>query len=571
MKFRRVTIKYFIPGSTWASWQPLALVVALTVLCATSVRIDVLISFAQNGFYTALQEYSPATFYRYLGIFGIIAFFYVVEAMVEYYVGQCLVIRWRVWLNGNMVDDWLDHHAYHCGQFVTSPVDNPDQRIQEDIDTFTNDSQTLAFGAIKAVVSLYAFTLVLWELSAPFTLFGVAIPRAMTLITYLYVIIASIFAFKIGRPLIRLNFLKEGFTASFRYALVRIRDNTESVSFSRGEDTEKRILTTRFGSVIANAWSIVYRSVRFQAFNLVIGQISVVFAFILEAPRFFAKVITLGDIQQAAIALAAVHDALSFFRNNYDTFAAYRATVERLAGLREVNGHARALPCLRIDEQPQGLTIGHLTVNSPTGARLITALDLELKPGDSLLVKGASGAGKTTLLRAIAGLWPYSEGTVVRPTGPQAMFLPQQPYLPIGSLRHALAYPREPTALDDDRISTVLEDVHLAHLIDDLAEDRHWSRTLSPGEQQRIGVARVLISTPKIVFLDESTSALGEGFERSIYKTLHNHLSTCITISVGHRSTLNPLHNHHLQLHPGGRWDLTRPAPTQRVYIANRH
>ncbi len=400
-------------------------------------------------------------------------------------------------------------------------------------------------------MTVVSFTIILWELSGPLTLLGVEIPRAMTFTAYLYVIIASVIAFRIGRPLITLNFLRERLNASFRYALVRLRDNSESIAFHRGETVERAGLLGRFGTVIDNAWAIVFRSLKFQGFNLVISQFSQIIPLVIQAPRFFAQQLTLGDIQQTASAFGQVHDSLSFFRMAYDDFAGYRAVLMRLTGLLDVDAKARALPVVTTEEG-DGLEVRDLTVRLPDERVLIDALDLRLTPGEALLVAGPSGSGKTTLLRSLADLWPYAQGSVRRPLGDGVLFLSQQPYLPLGTLRTALAYPA--SEIDDAQARAVLPRVQLPQLADRLDEEVDWSRQLSPGEQQRLGFAAVLLAKPRLVFLDEATSALDEGVEQTLYALLREELPEAVVVSVGHRSGLDRFHGNRLDLRGDGRW-----------------
>jgi vitamin B12/bleomycin/antimicrobial peptide transport system ATP-binding/permease protein len=553
-QFWRLAGPYLRPGGD-NGWRPLLVVLALLLLAILLVRINVLISYVTNGLYTALQNLDVGTFFRFVAIFAIIATIYVITVLVNFYVQQALVIRWRAWLNDRILDDWLGGRAYYRGRFTRNPVDNPDQRIQQDIASFTSDSTTLALGAVSSIVSLVSFTIILWQLSGPLTVLGVEIPRAMTFIAYVYVIVASVFAFRIGRPLIGLNFLSERFNASYRYAMMRLRDNAENIAFYRGEDVERGTLSTRFAAVIANAWAIVFRSLKFQGFNLVISQISVVVPLVIQAPRYFAGAITLGDVQQTATAFGQVHDSLSFFRLAYDDFASYRAVLDRLTGLMDADDEARALPAVDVEGGP-GLQVRGLQVRLPDDRVLVDGLDLDLEAGDSLFVTGISGGGKTTLLRSLADLWPYAEGSVRRPVGDGSLFLSQQPYLPLGSLRTALAYPRPASTVDDAQARDVLHRVLLGQLADGLNEEADWAHRLSPGEQQRVGFARILLARPGVVFLDEATSALDEGMEYTLYTLLHDELPDAVVVSVGHRSTLNRFHAERLELLGDGRWQV---------------
>lgn len=542
------------------SWKPLLVFTLLLVMALFSVRMNVLFSFWYNGFYSALQGLDQTAFWYFLGLFAVLAAIHVLRALFNYYLTQAFNIRWRVWLTERLTGDWMNGDAYYRGQFLDEPVDNPDQRIELDVNAFVTGSVSLALGAVSALVSLVAFTGILWGLSAPLTVGGVEIPRAMVFAVYIYVIIATWIAFRLGRPLIRLNFLNEKLTANFRYALMRLREYAENVAFYQGTAIERGTLLGRFSALIGNVWAMVYRSLKFDGFNLVVSQVAVVFPFILQAPRFFSGAIKLGDVMQTSQAFGQVQDSLSFFRTSYDTFAQYRATLDRLTGFLDANQQARELPKVDTHEAADGLRIESLDVLRPDGHRLLADLALELVPGQALLIKGPSGSGKTTLLRALAGLWPYAEGTVYRPGGHQALFLSQRPYLPLGDLRTAIAYPNTAVAEDDERLKQALRQVNLAHLAERLELSQDWTRILSIGEQQRLAFARVLFNRPRVVFLDESTSAMDEGLEHALYSLLREHLDETLLVSVGHRATLAQFHTHRLDVDGQGGWALREQA-----------
>jgi putative ATP-binding cassette transporter len=275
---------------------------------------------------------------------------------------------------------------------------------------------------------------------------------------------------------------------------------------------------------------------------------------LLQFPRFYDGEITLGAMTQTASAFNSIQSGLSFFRNAYDQFASYRAVLDRLTGLMDADSAARALPAADV-EDGDDLQVRDLTVRRPDERVLVDDLDLDVAAGTSLLVTGPSGGGKTTLLRSLAQLWPHANGSVRRPTDDGSLFLPQQPYLPLGTLRDALAYPGSAKDMDDQHAARLLRQVQLPQLADQLDEVDDWARRLSPGEQQRLGFARILVVRPKVAFLDEATSALDEGLELSLYNLLREELPDMAIVSVGHRSSLRRMHDELLELDADGRWE----------------
>jgi len=582
-QFWRVTGDYFRGRDAVVVWAWLGVLLFSTLI---SVRLDVLLSYQANDLYSSLQvafegnaagngavrESGVSGFWAAIVTFGLIAAIYISRYLLDIYLMQRFIIRWRVWLTDRLTSDWVSGDAFYRGRFLDHPVDNPDQRIQLDIDSFTGctgqgtntptvgTSATLLFGAINSLVSVVAFTPILWGLSGPLTLFGITVGHALFWIALAYVFATTVIAFWIGRPLIRFSFRNEMTNAAFRYALVRMRDAAEAISFYRGERAEKAVLRTRFRAVIANYRGFVARSLTLLGWNQAISQIINPLPLIVQAQRLFRGQITFGDVTQSAAAFSNVHDSLSFFRAVYDSFASYRATIIRLDGLVEANDQARQMPRLLVAESPDGaLELDDLEVRNPAGRQLLEPLDLRLEPGDSLMITGPSGAGKTTLLRSIARLWPYASGTVRQPGGDRdAMFLSQVPYLPLGDLRSVLCYPDDAADIGDEKLIAALDEVSLGHLGTRLNEDIDWSKTLSPGEQQRVAFARVLVQEPTVIFLDESTSALDEGQEFTLYRLLRTRLPKTIMVSVTHRNTVKKHHNCHLRLRGDGGWEVDR-------------
>ncbi|MCW1958062.1 MAG: ABC transporter ATP-binding protein/permease [Mycobacterium sp.] len=590
-QYWRITGDYFRGREAVKVWIWLA-VLLLSVM--VSVRINVLLSYFSNDLYTSLQVAFQAGsaneqeiradaihgFWVSLGIFGILATIYVSQVMLDIYLTQRFIIRWRTWLTYRLTGEWLADRAYYRGRFTDANTDNPDQRIQHDIDVFTTGvgssantptvgtGSMLIFGAVSSVCTVIAFVPILWDLSGPVTVLGFTLERALFWVAFIYVFLASVVAFWIGRPLIRLSFRNELTNAAFRYALVRLRDAAEAVGFYRGESTERGILKKRFDNIIANYRRFVRRTLGFTGWNLTMSQIITPLPLVVQAPRLFKGEMDFGDVTQSASAFSNISDSLSFFRNAYDQFACYRASIIRLHGLIEANEGALEMPSLETLPSTDGsVQLNRVEVRTPDGSQLLDPLDLRLDRGDTMVITGCSGTGKTTLLRSLAQMWPYTTGSVSRPLdGHETMFLSQLPYVPLGDLRTVVSYPAQAGDIPDDEIRSALSKVALTHLNSRLNEEQDWAKVLSPGEQQRVAFARILLNRPKVAFLDEATSALDEGLEYVVYDLVRTELPDTIVVSVSHRPTVDQYHEQHLELLGDGAWRLGRvrgsePAP----------
>jgi putative ATP-binding cassette transporter len=427
----------------------------------------------------------------------------------------------------------------------------------------------LVFGAIDSVANVVSFVPILWGLSGPVTLFGVTLNRALFWVAFIYVFFATVIAFWIGRPLIRLSFRNESTNAAFRYALVRLRDAAEAVGFYRGENVERGLLRRRYDAIIDNYRAFVRRTIGLTGWNLAMSQIISPLPLLVQAPRLFAGEVTFGDVTQSSSAFSNISDSLSFFRNAYDSFAAYRASIIRLNGMVETDQISRELPSLETVPSTDGsVELRRVEVRTPSGAQLVDPLDLRLEPGEGLVITGASGAGKTTLLRSLAQMWPYTSGTVIRPLdGHQTMFLSQLPYVPLGDLRTVVSYPASAGDISDEDLQQILARVALSHLTGRLNEVQDWAKVLSPGEQQRVAFARVLLNKPRAVFLDEATSALDEGLEYAVYDLVRTELPNTILVSVSHRPSVEQHHQRHLELLGEGAWRLGGVEPAAPVTV----
>jgi vitamin B12/bleomycin/antimicrobial peptide transport system ATP-binding/permease protein len=574
-QFWRISGDYFRGRQSIPVW---ALLGVLLLSVMIDVRLVVLFSYQSNDQFSALQaafegegnakDVAITGFWFSMLILVGLLVADIVRTLLDTYLMQRFIIRWRVWLTHRLTGDWLDGDAYYRGRFVEDPIDNPDQRIQQDIDIFTTGTgpetntptvgtaQTLVFGSIFAIVSAVEFTPILWGLAGPLTIFGFTVPKALFWMALVYVFFTTVVAFWIGRPLIRLSFRNELTNAAFRYALVRLRDAGEAVGFYRGERAERGQLKTRFTAIIANYRAFVRRNVAFLGWNRSMNQIVDPLPTVVQAPRLLDGQIQFGDLTQSSSAFVRVQNSLSFFRAVYDAFAGYRAAIIRLDGLVTANEKARELPSLTaLPSRDGSVELDDVEVRTPAGVRLVDPLDVRLDPGDSLVITGSSGSGKTTLLRSLAQLWPFTSGTLLSPVD-ETMFLSQMPYVPLGDLRSVVSYPSTAGEFNDTTIKFALDTVALGHLETRLDEVADWAKVLSPGEQQRIAFARVLLAKPRAVFLDESTSALDEGQEFALYRSLRTALPDCIVVSVSHRSTVEQHHEKRLELLGGGQWRL---------------
>ena len=590
-QFWRITGDYFSGRHSARVWLKLGVLLLSVVI---GVRLTVLFSYQANDLNSSIQTAVQGLaihddtvkasgihgFWMSIFHFSIMAALYIARGVLDIYLVQRFIVAWRIWLTDRLTGDWLQGRAYYRARFIDGTIDNPDQRIQQDIDVLTTGAggtpntpsngtrDLLLFGAVESILSVFSFTAILWNLSGTLTLFGVSMPKAMFWILIVYVLAATIVGFWIGRPLIRLSFRNELTNAAFRYALVRVRDAAEAVGFYRGENAERAQLRSKFRPIIDNYLHYVNRTVGWFGFNISMSQLIVPLPWLLQAPRLFAGQIKFGDVTQTATAFNQISDGLSFFRNYYDQFASYRAAIIRLHGLVIADAKARDLPELLVMPSVNGsVDIEGVEVRTPDGDQLIDSLELHLSEGDRLVVTGPSGSGKTTLLRSLAQLWPYGSGTLRCPDGPnQTMFLSQLPYVPLGDLRTVVSYPAASGDIPDAALREVLVKVMLPHLVDLLDEERDWVKVLSPGEQQRVAFARVLLTRPKAVFVDEATSAMDEGLELTMYRLLRAELPGTVLVSVSHRSTVEQHHQQRLELLGEGRWQLS-PVDKEPVKV----
>ncbi len=531
----RIASPYFYSEDRWAGRILLAAVVAIEL---SIVGLNVLLNSWNNAFYNALQDKDWDAF------------------VYQLYLNQWLQIRWRRWLTEAYLDRWLAGANHYRMQLLGDAADNPDQRIAEDVRQFI-DAGILPIGLnlLNAVVTLGSFAVILWNLSAaaPLHAFGIKydIPGYLLWAALVYAVAGTIFTHLIGRPLIALNFQQQRYEADFRFNLVRVRENSEQIALLNGERAESGGLLQRFSNVVANWMAIMSRQKKLTFLTAGYRQAAVVFPYIMVSPAYFAGAVQLGGLMQTANAFGQVQDALSVFVNIYRSLAEWRAVIERLAGFDHSITAAREAattpPVITLapGEAP-AVSISDLVVRLPQGTPLVSASKVSIKLGEQVLVSGPSGSGKSTLFRALAGVWPFGSGTITVPKNARVMILPQRPYFPIAPLAAAVAYPAGRENYDEGKIAGLISAVGLPALADRIDEEAHWNRMLSLGEQQRLGIARALLSEPDFLFLDEATASLDEPAEAALYQLLQRALPRATIVSIGHRSTLAAFHQRRL-------------------------
>jgi len=537
----------------WSSddkWKARGLLVAVVALALGMVYLNVLFNAWNRDFYNALENKNYPVFTAQLWRFSYLAFIYIAVAIYRVYLMQWLEIRWRTWLTRQYLTEWLANQAYYRIE-QTRSADNPDQRIAEDLSLLTGGTLSLALGLLSSVVTLVSFIGILWSVSGPISFMlgshHLTVPGYMVWFAIAYAGIGSAVVGWIGRPLVKQNFEQQRYEANFRFGLVRIREHAEAIALYRGEAHEHQQAGHRFESIRGNWWSIMNTTKRLNVASNFYGQFAIIFPFLVGAPRYFAGAIKLGGLMQISSAFGQVQDALSWFINAFSSLASWKASVNRLAGFHAAVMAARTqVSGIEVERNNVGgILMDRVTLQLPAGPVLTRPLSAEILPGQRILVAGPSGCGKSTLFRAIAGIWPYGDGNIEIPNTAKLLFLPQKSYLPIGTLRAAIAYPASENAYKDLAIRHYLTLCRLPHLADKLDESDNWSQRLSPGEQQRVAFVRVLLTRPQVLFLDEATSALDPATEAALYELVLQELPETAIVSIAHRELVEQYHQIH--------------------------
>lgn len=553
---------WYLTKSYWQSEEKkkafflLGCIIALTL---GVVYMLVLLNQWNNSFYSALQNYDAKKIFDELIHFSWLAAIYILLAVYSYYLQQTLILNWRRWLTTRFIDIWLQNKTYYNLQMFGKDTDNPDQRISEDVRQFVEMTLSFGIGILKAFCTFASFVVILYNLSGSlsFTFMGKTwtINGYMLWASLLYSVIGTYITHLVGRKLVKINFIQQKYEADFRFSMIRLRESAESVAFYRGEAQEGSVFKQRFKMLLDNFWKLVNKQKQLVFLNSGYSQIAIIFPFVVAMNRYLTKEVTLGGLMQVASAFGRVQDSLSYFVDMYSSIAQWQAVVMRLTyfgrHMHEVSQQAERFHVERFAAADL-VEVSNMQINLPDGKPLLENLSFTLHPGHNVLIKGVSGSGKSTLLRAISGIWPFVDGKIFLLERDKLMFIPQKPYLPLGTLRAALNYPGN-KPIDDTELIYLMDLCQIGYLKDKLDLEADWSHVLSVGEQQRLAFVRAHIQQPQWLFLDEATSALDEDTEATMYSLLQERLTQTTVVSVGHRSTLNKYHELVLRLNKATR------------------
>ena len=553
---------WYLTKSYWQSEEKkkafflLGCIIALTL---GVVYMLVLLNQWNNSFYSALQNYDAKKIFDELIHFSWLAAIYILLAVYSYYLQQTLILNWRRWLTTRFIDIWLQNKTYYNLQMFGKDTDNPDQRISEDVRQFVEMTLSFGIGILKAFCTFASFVVILYNLSGSlsFTFMGKTwtINGYMLWASLIYSVIGTYITHLVGRKLVKINFIQQKYEADFRFSMIRLRESAESVAFYRGEAQEGSVFKQRFKMLLDNFWKLVNKQKQLVFLNSGYSQIAIIFPFVVAMNRYLTKEVTLGGLMQVASAFGRVQDSLSYFVDMYSSIAQWQAVVMRLTyfgrHMHEVSQQAERFHVERF-AAADVVEVSNMQINLPDGKPLLENISFILHPGHNILIKGVSGSGKSTLLRAISGIWPFVDGKIFLPERDKLMFIPQKPYLPLGTLRAALNYPGN-KPIDDTELIYLMDLCQIGYLKDKLDLEADWSHVLSVGEQQRLAFVRAHIQQPQWLFLDEATSALDEDTEATMYSLLQERLQQTTVVSVGHRSTLNKYHELVLRLNKATR------------------
>ncbi|WP_010092905.1 ABC transporter ATP-binding protein/permease [Burkholderia ubonensis] len=561
-------IKPYWVSSEWKiAW---GLLVTIVVINLCVVWINVKLNQWNAQFYNALQAKNVHDFPGLLMQFSAFAFSFIILAVYGRYLRQMLGFRWRQWLTNRFLNEWLGDRAFYRIE-RDRLADNPDQRITDDLQSFATTTLTLSLDLLSTVVTLVSFITILWSLAGALTVTlggaPIAIPGYMVWAAALYAVGGSLVIHKVGHPLVSINYQAQRVEADFRFGLIRVRENAEQIALYDGETTENGNAHNLFMRIRDNWWRVMKYTKRLTFVTAFYGQIAIIFPLVVAAPRYFAGAFSFGVLMQISSAFNTVSDSFSWFINSYSTLVEWRATVNRLREFKRVMRASHLKESVSPATEHGGINLHYvdserlstssLKLALPNGNALADIGSVTIEPGSRWLVIGKSGSGKSTFMRALAGLWPFGDGAIDAPVSARMMFVPQTSYLPIGTLKAALTYPATADAYSDDACRDALRACRLEEYVDRLGETAHWTRVLSPGEQQRLAGARVLLHKPDFLFLDEATSALDADNEARLYHLFNERLPQAAIVSIAHRESLAAYH--------GGTINVERVSDSDKV------
>ncbi|QJW46812.1 ABC transporter ATP-binding protein/permease [bacterium BFN5] len=556
----RLALSYWTSRESLSAWTFTLLVTLCTIII---VILNLLLNKWQAGFYNQLQQYNVAGFMDTLLQFLLISCIYVVSSGYQAYFRLILQLRWRQWLTEGYIQLWLHNRTYYHLTILGSSIDNPAQRISEDIHLFVTHTLDLILGLLRHIVTLVAFSMVLWQLSGTITVVWQGqefiIAGYMVWAAFLYSALGTWVTVRIGRPLVTQSVNQQTNEAEFRACLDRLKEHDECIVLYGGEGKEQLNLMKHFKKIALNCLNIARSTKTLTLLSTAYSQGSVVFAFLVAAPRYFNNEIQLGQLFEISGAYWYVHSALSYIIDSYNKVALWKALTYRLDhfsfAMTEVHHLAKAEGSIML-HKTSCLKIANLTVLSLSGEKLIKNLTFDLQMKDRLLISGPTGSGKTTLFRTLSGVWPNFTGQVIKPANQYTLFLPQTPYFPIDTLRNVILYPHITQDYSDEKLADILLHCKLPRLADKLSHVDDWGKLLSVGEQQCLSIARAILHQPKWLFLDEATASMDTETEHHIYCLLQQTMPNTALISIGHRETLHEHHNLNLQIDKNGNWKL---------------
>ncbi|MGF6536389.1 putative ATP-binding cassette transporter [Paraburkholderia sp. GAS206C] len=553
---------YWVSEEWKIAW---GLLIAIIVINLVNVWISVRFNTWSGEFFNMLQNKSVKDFPHLMLVWAGLVAALIVLFVYGRYLRQMLGFRWRQWLTTRYLQEWLGDGAFYRIE-RDRLADNPDQRISDDLQSFATSTLTLTLDLLSTVVTLITFVTILWSLAGALTVslggMPIVIPGYMVWVAALYALGGSYMIYKLGHPLVSITYQQQKVEADFRFGLIRVRENSEQIAFYDGEQTEEATAQNFFQRIRDNWWRVMKYTKRLSFVLSFYSNIAYIFPLIVASPKYFTGAFTMGVLMQIQNSFGTVSDSFSWFINSYGSLVDWRATVNRLREFKRVMRASHLKESISpatahgginlhyVDEEK--LSTDGLSLALPNGTPLSQIRNITINPGSRWLVRGPSGSGKSTLMRALAGLWPFGDGSIDAPVNARMMFIPQQSYMPIGTLKAALTYPSSAETYADDECREALRTCHLDDYVGRLDESGHWARIMSPGEQQRLAAARVLLHKPDYLFLDEATSALDAANEARLYHLFTERLPKAAIVSVAHRESLAAFHEETLDVERAG-------------------